>query len=272
MPFLGHVATDKGLRVDPTKVQAIKEMPQPTDVPGVRRLLGMVQYLAKFLPHLSDVTKPLRDLTQKDVEWAWDQPQQEAFRKLKEALSNTPVLRYYNLAQEVTIQCDASQFGLGAALLQEGQPVAYASRALTDTETRYAQIEKELLAIVIACERFYAYIYGRDVVHVESDHQPLETIMRKPLHDAPKRLQRMLLQLQKYSLDVRYKKGKYMLLADTLSRAYISQVDTGSEVKELEEINHTITLALTPDDIQRLQYAAEQDQAIRELGQVIQRG
>ena len=217
VPFIGHVATDKGLRVDPTKVQAIKEMPQPTDVPEVRRLLGMVQYLAKFLPHLSDVTKPLRDLTQKDVEWAWDQLQQEAFRKLKEALSNTPVLRYYNLAQEVTIQCDASQFGLGAVLFQEGQPVAYASRALTDTETRYAQIEKELLAIVFACERFYAYIYCRDVVHVESDHQPLETIMRKSLHDAPKRLQRMLLQLQKHSLDVRYKKGKHMLLADTLS-------------------------------------------------------
>ena len=77
-------------------------------------------------------------------------------------------------------------------------------------ETRYAQIEKELLAIVFACERFYAYIYGRDVVHVESDHQPLETIMQKLLHEASKQFQCMLLQLQKYSLDVRYKKGKHI--------------------------------------------------------------
>ena len=130
VPFIGHVATDKGLCVDPTKVQAISEMPQPTDVAGVQRLLGMVQYLAKFLPHLSDMTKPLRDLTQRDVEWVWDQPQKEAFQKLKKALANTPVLRYYNLSDEATLQCDASQFGL------EGQPVAYASRALTDTETR----------------------------------------------------------------------------------------------------------------------------------------
>lgn len=190
----------------------------------------MVQYLAKFLPHLSDVTKALRDVTKRDVEWVWDQPQKEAFRKLKEALANTPVLRYYNLSNKVTLQCDASQLGLGAAMLQEGQPVAYVSRALTDTETRYAQIEKELLAIVFACEKFYAYIYGRDIVHVESDHQPLETIMRKPLHDTPKQLQRMLLQLQKYALDVRYKKGKQMLLADTLSRAYISQVGPCQEV------------------------------------------
>ena len=87
----------------------------------------------------------------------------------------------------MTIQCDASQSGLGAALLQNGQPVAYASRALTDAETRYAQIEKELLAIVFACERFEPYVYGRDKVKVDSDHKPLEYIFQKPLHSAPKR-------------------------------------------------------------------------------------
>ena len=74
----------------------------------------------------------------------------------------TPVLRYYTLKEEVTLQCDASQCGLGAALMQNGQPVAYASRALTPAETRYAQIEKELLSIVFACDRFDAYVYGRD--------------------------------------------------------------------------------------------------------------
>ena len=121
---------------------------------------------------------------------------------------STPVLRYYNLQEEVTLQCEASQFGLGAALLQKGQPVAYASRALTDAETRYAQIKKELLAIVFACERFEPCVYGRDLIHVESDHKPLEAIFCMPLHSAPKRLQGMLLRLQKYSLHVAYKKGK----------------------------------------------------------------
>ena len=90
-------------------------------------------------------------------------------------------------------------------------------------ETRYAQIEKELLAIVLACDRFEAYIYGRDHVTIESDHKPLEMIVLKPLSNAPKRLQRMLLQLQKYTLDVKYKKGEHMYLADTLSRAYIPE-------------------------------------------------
>ena len=89
------------------------------------------------------------------------------------------------MKEEVTLQCDASQSGLGAALLQGGQPVAYASRALTPTETRYAQIEKELLAIVFACDHFEAYVYGRECAHVETDHQPLVSIVTKPLNKAP---------------------------------------------------------------------------------------
>ena len=151
VPFIGHIATDKGLRVDPVKVWAISEMPPPTDKAGFQRLLGLAQYLSKFLPRLSDITKPMRELTQNDVQWTWGTAQEASLEALKKAVMSTPVLRYYNLQEEVTIQCDASQFGLGAALLQNGQPVAYASRALTDAETRYAQIEKELLAIVFAC-------------------------------------------------------------------------------------------------------------------------
>ena len=160
-------------------MRAIIEMPPPENVASVQRLLGMVQYLCKFLPHLSDISKPLRDLTLQDAEWSWEEPQRSAFERLKTAVASTPVLRYYNLQEEVTLQCDASQSGLGAALLQNGQPVAYASRALTPTETSYAQIEKELLAIVFACEKFDAYIFGRDVVKVESDHKPLESIFHK---------------------------------------------------------------------------------------------
>ncbi|PFX11501.1 Retrovirus-related Pol polyprotein [Stylophora pistillata] len=198
--FIGHVASDKGLQVDPAKVRAMTEMLVPTDKAAVQRLLGLAQYLAKFLPHLSDITKPLRDLTQRDVDWVWGSTHQAAFEKLKEAVTKTPVLRYYNFKEEVTLQCDASQSGLGATLMQQGQPVAYASRAPTPAETRYAQIEKELLAIVFACDRFDAYIYGRHQVTVETDHKPLEPIFSKPLASAPQRLQRMLMRLQKYNL------------------------------------------------------------------------
>ena len=98
----------------------------------------------------------------------------------------------------------------------------YASRALTATERNYAQIEKELLTIVFTCERFDQYVYRREKVSVQSDHKPLEAIFKKYLVTAPKRLQCMMMRLQRYSLDVNYTRGSEMHIADTLSRAYIS--------------------------------------------------
>ena len=212
-----------GLGVDPAKVKAVLEMPAPTDKAGIQRLLGMIQYLSKFLPHLSDMTKPLRDLTRKDVEWCWGDGQDSALKQIKEAVTCTPVLQYYNLEDEVTLQYDASQHGLGEVLLQKGQPVPYASRALTP-------IEKELLAIVFACERFKAYIFD-DLVNMETDQKPLEAIVLNPLHAAP--LHRMLLRLQKFNLQIKYQKGTQMFLADTLSRANLPEVETCSSVHDL---------------------------------------
>ena len=272
VPFIGHVASSEGLRVDPHKVQAIVGMPPPEDVNGVKRILGFVQYLSKFLPRLSDLTKPLRDLTSKEAMWIWGPNQQAAFDKLKEAVTGTPVLRYYNVNDEVTIQCDASQSGLGATLMQFGQPVAYASRALTEAETRYAQIEKELLAIVFACEHFEYYIYGRDVVNIETDHEPLVSIVLKPLHKAPSRLQRMLLRLQRYNLKLRYKEGPNMFLADTLSRAYLSDVSACAFASSLTEVDHTNDLTIPESRIQELREMTKQDPVLRTLSNVIQQG
>ena len=118
------------------------------------------------------------------------------------------MLRYYDVSEEVTIECDASDTGLGAILTQDGQPVVFASRALSDTETRYAQIEKELLAIVWATSKFDQYILGRETITIKSNHEPLKAVFSKPIHSSPKRLQRMLLALQNYNLNVQNKKGK----------------------------------------------------------------
>ncbi len=172
----------------------------------------------------------------------------------------------------MTIQCDASQTGLGAALLQNGQPVAYASRALTQAETRYAQIEKELLAIVFACERFDTYIYGRKLVTVETDRKPLETIVLKPPHSAPQRLQRMLLQLQKYSLELKYKKGKEMFLADTLSRAYLPEVNVCESIHKLEEVDHKIPLPVSDARWHQIKCAAADDPVFQKLRSTIHIG
>ena len=174
--FTGHQLTPEGLKPDPAKVEAITAMPEPDNVTALKRFLAMVNYLSEFMPHLSKMTEPLHRLEDKDAEWQWLKQHSVAFNAVKKYLTESPVLKYYNVNEEVTIQCDASETGVGVVLMQNGQPICYASRALTDTETRYAQIEKELLAIVWSCHKFDQYIYGRDVVHVDSDHEPLQAV------------------------------------------------------------------------------------------------
>ena len=229
VPFLGHLITKDGLKADPAKITAVLEMPTPTDLASVRRFTGFTNYLSKFLPRLSDVCEPLRKLTLPDVEWFWTNLHDSAVQQVKRLVTNAPVLKYFDSTKGVTLQCDASDKGLGAVLMQDDHPIAYASRALTDPETRYAQIEKELLAVVYGLETFHTYTYGRQVT-VESDHKPLEVIVKKPLHLAPKRLQRMLLRVQAYSINLVYRKGSTMYLADALSRACIFPT---TEVKQL---------------------------------------
>ena len=142
----------------------------------------------------------------------------------------------------------------------------------TPTETRYAQIEKELLAIVFACDHFEAYVYGRECAHVETDHQPLVSIVAKPLYKAPSRLQRMLLRLQKYSLKFTYKKGSEMYLADTLSLAHLPAVNTCAFTHLLEETDHTALLAIPPDQLERVKQASADDLVLIELRATIQAG
>lgn len=122
------------------------------------------------------------------------------------------------------VSVDASSVALGAVLMQGGRPVEYASRTLTETQVRYGQIEKEMLAIVFACEKFHQYIYGKIGAIIETDHKPLESIFRKSLDSIPAHLQRMTLRLQGYDLCVNYKPGKFMFIRDTLSRAPLPEL------------------------------------------------
>ena len=132
--FFGHRLTPEGLKPDPEKIKAIVEMKAPQSIQTLQSFNGMVNYLKRFSPVLSELSEPLCRLIKQNTVWAWESKQQQAFKKIKHALTTLPILTYFDKNKEHIIQMDASKTGLGAVLLQEGQPVVYASRALTDTE------------------------------------------------------------------------------------------------------------------------------------------
>jgi hypothetical protein len=136
----------------------------------------MTNYSVRFIPDYATICEPLRRLTKQDREWKWGIQQEQAFKRLKTELSSDTVITYYNQKSEISILVDASPVGLGTTMAQEGKAVAYASRALTDIESRYSQTEREALAIVWACEHFDMYIRGAPCVNIVTDHKPLETI------------------------------------------------------------------------------------------------
>ncbi|KAJ8049077.1 hypothetical protein HOLleu_01650 [Holothuria leucospilota] len=205
--FMGHTLTANGLKADPHKIEAIEKMPEPNDVPGVQRFVGMVKYLSKFLPSLSNKCEPLNRLTHKHADWHWGEEQQQAFQEIKHLVSIAPVLRHFDQRIPLEGQGDASEKGLGFALLQNAQPITYASRSLTPAETRYSQKEKELLALVFGLERNHVYTYGHKL-KLWTDHKPLIAISKKPLVTAPKRLQRLLIRLLQYDVEICYNPAK----------------------------------------------------------------
>ena len=169
--------------------------------------------MGTFIPNLSHHTEPLQAMLKKDNVFHWEEQQTRSFQQVKTLIvkANTTPLRYYDRNLPVTVQADTSLRGLGACLIQKhngkDQPIAFASKSLTDAETRYANIERELLAIVFACQHFSTYLLGRSFV-AESDHKPLEMIAMKNLANVPPCLQRMLLKLQRYDVTIKYRPGK----------------------------------------------------------------
>jgi len=178
--FLDHVIDQSGIQADPDKTLAIREMKPPTTVSELRRFMGMVNQLGKFTPNLAQLTQPLRELLGKNTTWVWGPSQSEAFSLVKEELSKPTTLALYDPKVPTKVSADASSYGLGAVLTQEMEskwrPVAYASRSMTDTEKRYAQIEKEALAITWACKKFSDYILGKSIT-IETDHKPLVPLL-----------------------------------------------------------------------------------------------
>ncbi|KAL7852894.1 hypothetical protein SRHO_G00186790 [Serrasalmus rhombeus] len=203
-------------------------MPRPTDKKGVLRVMGMINFIGKFIPNLSVKTSALREL----------------------------------LPKTQKISTDASKDGLGAVLLQaEGdswKPVAYALRSRTKTETKYAQIEKECLGLAYGLEIFHGYVYGLPTFTVETDHRPLVSIIKKNLNEMSPRIQRLIMKLQRYDFELIYTPGKHLVLADALSRVPVMS-DVSSTEKEIENHINMIVESLPVSDVRAKEISDELD-------------
>ena len=239
--FLGQVIDHSGVHPDPEKVQAIQEMKPPEDVSGVRRFLGIVNQMSKFIPNSAEVTQPLRELLIRDNLWTWGEPQKVAFQSIKNLFPTAPILALFDPALKTIVSADASSYGLGAVLLQKQRdgstnPIAFVSRSMTSAETRYAQIEKEALAFTWACERLSDYLVGLSF-HIEMDHKPLVPLFSsKNLDDLPLRVQRFRLRMMRFNFTISHVLGKQLIIADTLSRAPVS-MPKESDIGLTEEAN-----------------------------------
>lgn len=251
--FLGYVFTPSGIKMDDSRVEAIKNMKITKNKNEVESLLGVFTYIAKFIPNMSDVTVPLRELIKKGTEFKWLEHHQHALEKFKDLVSQNPVLQYYNSELDCVLSVDASSTGISAVLLQNNLPVAHASKALTKSQKAWAQIEKEMYAIVVGVERFHQYILGKPTL-VESDHKPLIPILKKPITEIPMRLQKMRLRLQPYVLNVIHIPGKEIVIADMLSRAHL---DFAKDDDDLDAHKLNIVLSENMSDSRKAEFIAE---------------
>ena len=205
---------------------------------------------------------PPWELLKKDTDFTWNCTYDTTFEWIKEAIISDTTLRYFDPSLPVTIKVDASQVGLGAALLQNGKTLAFASNALTKSECRCGNIEIEMLAAVFGAERFHTYVYGQSFT-IKSDDKLLESISRKNLADTPAWLQCMMLCLQGYDFTIHYLPGKEMVIPDTLSQF---SPQPGPYLPLDSTIHHACIMA---DHKEAFQHAFINDPEMRALADLI---
>ena len=273
--FLGHVINKHGISPDPKKTTVILGMTPLSSVTELRRFMGMINQMSKSSPNIAHISKPFRELLSSKTSWTWIADQEEEFIQLKKEVCSSHVLSLYDIEAKTKVSADASAYGIGAILMQQQQqgawrPVAFASRALNEAETRYAQIEKEALALTWALEKFAEYVFGKSVI-LETDHKPLVPILgRKSLDQLPPRVLRFRLRLMRFQYFIQHVPGKTLYTADTLSRAPVKDISDDSSSyssQEIEQFVQAITAAFpaSPDRLDSYRKSQAEDSICSKL-------
>ena len=277
--FFGLILSRQGVSPDPAKIEALKSLPEPKDEKLLQSFLGMVNYLSRFDPNIANLTHNLRELLKKGSEPKWTDVHSLDFRKIIETLCKEGnILKYYKPDLDLFLETDASGKGIGMALLQSVDnhrnglyPIAYGSKTLTPAETRYANIERELLGVVGALEKFHYFTFGRPVT-VLTDHKPLIAIAKKALVNAPPRLQRLLLRLNNYNATLEWIPGKEMIFADHLSRNVGHESSEVPTCQGLDLKINDVFLNASNDRCVSLAQESDKDETLVALKNVIIKG
>lgn len=262
--YLGQIFSKDGVKPDPSYIEAVLKLEPPNSKKDLLKVIGMLNYLTKYIPDLSELLGPLRNLIKNNTEWKWTKDHDNAFNKIKTLITKIPNLQIFDSKLPIEIQSDASQFGIGGCLMQEGKPVAFCSRSLTDTETRYPQIDKELLSICFCLNKFHNFIYGRKI-KIKTDHRPLVSICHKDFYKVSGRLQRLRLKLLEYDFDIEYLPGKFMYIADLLSRSFIKTKIEDDQETSIKVHSVEIDLPISEDRLKEIRDATLKDSTLAKV-------
>ena len=249
--FLGHIVSGEGIRVDPRKIQVVQDWPVPKSVQEVRSFLGLANYFRRFVHAFATIARPLQRLTCKDVKWGpqtWDDKCQQAFDLLRQKLTTAPLLALPDFSKPFEVIADASDYALGAILMQDGRPVAFESRKFTPAEVNYHTTEKELLAVIHALVVWRCYLDGSRLM-IFSDHEPLKYLRTKP--SLTPRQVRWSAFLERFDYTWEHRPGR-LNAADPLSRALHGTIDgsgvgslTGTDTATETVLEHLAALTAT---------------------------
>lgn len=237
--YLGYLVGEKGLRADPTKVDAIVDFPQPVSVKQTRRLLGMAGWYRRFIPNFASLTSPLTDLLKKCRKFQWTAEAELAFTELKKCLTTAPILINPDYTRPFFIRCDASTQGVGGVLYQKSNegdefPISFMSQKLNGAQRNYNVTELECLAAVLSVKKFRPYIEGHDFTII-TDHSSLKWLMSQ--RDLNGRLARWSMKLAAFRFKIEHVKGADNVVPDTLSRIYCDTIDEFESCYEISAMN-----------------------------------
>ncbi|KAI3821409.1 hypothetical protein L1987_08976 [Smallanthus sonchifolius] len=260
--FLGHVINPNGIMVDPAKITTVRDWEIPKTPTEIRSFLGLAGYYRRFIQDFSKIASPLTKLTRKEEKYEWGPKQDEAFKELKEKLTQTPVLALPEGNEDLVVYSDASGQGLGCVLMQRGRVIAYASRQLKVHEVNYPTHDLELAAVVFALKIWRHYLYGVKFT-IYSDHKSLKYFFEQK--ELNMRQRRWLELLKDYDCEIMYHPRKANVVADALSRKDVpapirvkacQMVVTSDVMREIEKAQEE---ALKGENIKKERMVGQQD-------------